>query len=103
MITELLAALEQHGITGFTSNGGYTERTYGPVLVWIVERPGYCDRGRWIWHASSSDPRICTIDGGDCFPRYFFNADCLAQELSAWLVARNLVTEPATTIDEASA
>jgi hypothetical protein len=54
----------------------------------IARRPAYCDRGRFLWHCESKDSRILTIDHADGFPRYFFGAAALVNEMAAWCEAR---------------
>lgn len=60
----------------------------GPISVFILRRPPYCDRGRWIVHAESVDELLCTIDHHDLFPRYYFFNDCLVKELGQWIDVR---------------
>ena len=62
-------------------------RFHDDVLVdWslsIVERPHYCDRGRFIVYVEAP-----TIDGADGFPRYYFDWDRMLAELEAWIAGR---------------
>lgn len=61
-----------------------------PVFtLWIEERAAYCDRGRWMWQAESTDVTKATIDWADGFPRYYFHEDCLVRELTTWLEVRD--------------
>lgn len=59
------------------------------------------DRGRWKWIAESKqsswndareneEARRSHVDGGDLFPRLYFNNECLIKELLSWLEVRNL-------------
>ena len=38
------------------------------LIGFIVMRPHYCDRGRWLLHADSKDPTKITLDWADAFP-----------------------------------
>lgn len=53
----------------------------GNAHCWIAPRPHYCDRGHWVANVSG----IPTIDGQDCFPRYFMDIDRAKAEMAAWL------------------
>jgi hypothetical protein len=58
--------------------------------VWhIIPRPHYCDRGRYLWHCDSIDQRAFSVDGADCFPRYFFGIPAFIMEMQAWMAARH--------------
>lgn len=59
-----------------------------PIKIWIMRRPDYCDRGRWLVHAESTDPALLCIDSADGFPRYYFFDECLIQELTEWIRIR---------------
>jgi len=88
-IAPLVNALEDVGLDCTVNEFGTVFVTVPePFGVWIDRRPPHCDRGRWLWHAESTDRRVATVDGADGFPRYFFDAGCLARELAAWLEVR---------------
>lgn len=56
----------------------------GGAHVWLVSRPGYCDRGRWACGVDG----IRSIDDQDAFPRYFMNLDRAKLEMQDWLESR---------------
>lgn len=58
------------------------------VHIWMQARPPYCDRGRWLAHAESADPRKCYIDVADLWPRYYFDFDRAKAEVEAWMRIR---------------
>ena len=60
----------------------------GAISAWISQRPHYCDRGRWLVHAESTDPAILTIDAADGFPRYYFYNESLVREFGHWFALR---------------
>ena len=62
------------------------------IELWIEARAAYCDRGRFLVHAGSRDPRVLSIDEADFFPRYYFHPACLVQEISTWLNVRTTNT-----------
>ena len=51
------------------------------LLIWITQRPGYCDRGRWQVNAESRDPSKIHIDAYDGFPRYYFHVENCVSEV----------------------
>lgn len=67
-----------------------------------IERTNYTDRGRWKWIAETNmaawdamdkndeEARRSHIDGGDLFPRLYFNDDCFLKEFNTWLAVRGL-------------
>jgi hypothetical protein len=86
-----------------TSQAFYYITVETKYTIHHIERlMGSCkDRGRykWIaemkvdcWKSMSKDDEAkrCHIDGGDCFPRLFFTADSMCNELFAWLQMRSL-------------
>lgn len=58
------------------------------------------DRGRWKWIAETDmkafdkkdipESNRSHIDGGDLFPRLYFNDDCFLKEFFSWLKVRDL-------------
>lgn len=68
-----------------------------PIHLWISTRPHYCDRGRWLVHAESSNPALLTIDWADGFPRYYFHTECLVKEVQSWLATRLAQLPPTET------
>ena len=66
-----------------------TEHGHPFLRIWIIERPGYCDRGRYGWGCESKDQYLFTIDEADGFPRYFFSLQRLLDELNDWVQFRN--------------
>lgn len=57
-------------------------------LLCIENRPSCCDRGRYIVKVFS-DNILLWVDDADGFPRYYFNFDCMIQEVESWMAARN--------------
>ena len=57
------------------------ELRVGDVLVWIQQRPYYCDRGHFIGKVDG----LRSIDGADAFPRYYMDLDSAKLELARWL------------------
>lgn len=89
-IEQLKRELAFSGIAAEPVHGNELLISIGPARVRIAERPHYCNRGRYLLHASSVNPIILTIDEQDLFPRYYFNNDCLVKELWSWINARKL-------------
>lgn len=56
----------------------------GRVMAWIVERPGYCDRG----HYGVGVECVPSLDHQDAFPRYFMRLETAKQELVEFLAWR---------------
>lgn len=65
-------------------------RIEGENSTHYVERimPSANDRGNFKWFAESKDHVQLTIDGGDLFPRVFFKATTLVEEMYAWAERR---------------
>ena len=59
-----------------------------PLQVGIMQRPSYCDRGRWQVLGESLDSRRITVDHDDMFPRYYFFQECLVMEIGHWFQLR---------------
>lgn len=59
----------------------------GLCLLFLGERPGYCDRGRY--HAVIDNAGIWRSDG-DIWPRYYFDLDRAKAELEAYLKAKKV-------------
>jgi len=58
----------------------------GEWLVWLTQRPHYCDRGRWgvgVDGVGCSPP-----DEQEGFPRYFFDLETAKEEMRAWVKMR---------------
>ena len=55
--------------------------TIGDARVWLMARPAYCDRGHWYAGVEG----IGSIDGADCFPRYYMDFTRAQLELQDWL------------------
>lgn len=58
------------------------------VRIWMAPRPEYCDRGAWLAHVETSDPRLCFIDESDLWPRYYFDLDRAKLECEEFLTKR---------------
>jgi len=58
------------------------------LTIFIDNRPGYCDRGRYKVLCESNSQPLCSIDYGDAFPRYYFEASCLSMEMIAFIKAK---------------
>lgn len=72
----------QHDDTG-TLNLYVPDSNGRIVHAWMTLRPAYCDRG----HVQLNIDGIISIDGADCFPRYFFSfeeADKHARTFLKW-------------------
>jgi len=69
----------------------YMELRGKDCLVVLEERPGYCDRGRFL---AKVFPDLGTelardLDHQDGWPRYYFLRDCAYREIEAWLRRRD--------------
>lgn len=62
--------------------------------IWIAPRPYYCDRGRWLVHAESTDPIKLSLDASDGFPRYYFDNTALVTEVIRFIEARDKELKP---------
>lgn len=58
----------------------------GELVAWIMERPRYCNRGRF--HAVIEAP--VTISHADPWPRYYFVLNFAMAELRYWLEAHGV-------------
>jgi hypothetical protein len=72
-------------------SGGYFDLSVGPTRLCVIERPPYCDRGRFQVQADTVDILVLDLDGHDGFPRYYFDAAACALEIVLWLEARGLL------------
>lgn len=58
----------------------------GEWLVWLTQRPHYCDRGRW---SVGVDGIGCdSPDAQEGFNRYFFDLDTAKDEMREWIKMR---------------
>jgi len=58
----------------------------GEWLIWITQRPSYCDRGRWI---VGVDGLCCeSPDEQEGFSRYFFDIQVAKDEMREWVKMR---------------
>lgn len=58
----------------------------GVWKIWLTQRPGYCDRGRWsvgVDGIYSSPP-----DEQEGFPRYYFDLETAKYEMREWVKMR---------------
>ena len=70
---------------------GHLHGFVGPdnlIEISVMKRPGWCDRGKWLVLASSTDQRRLCIDHDDAFPRYYFHDQCLVMETAHWVHLR---------------
>lgn len=51
-------------------------------LIWMTNRPSYCDRGRILAHTD------LPLDGQEGWPRYYFNRNRAKLEIAEWLAGR---------------
>lgn len=58
----------------------------GEWLVWLTQRPHYCDRGRW--GAGVDGVKCSPPDEQEGFPRYFFDLETAKNEMKAWVKMR---------------
>jgi hypothetical protein len=60
----------------------------------ITNRPGHCDRGRFLVYIESKDHELktnkCHIDAADQFPRYYFSLRNAFSEIALWLKKRQI-------------
>lgn len=70
--------------------GTYFDIHIGPALVTVLERPPYCDRGRFQVQVDTTDILALDLDHADGFPRYYFDPAACALEVILWLGARGL-------------
>ena len=84
----LLSLLHEAELDATVDVYGELHYRFACFQVRISPRPIYCDRGRWLLHAESTDCREATLDWADGFPRYYFNDHALVAELVSWRKAR---------------
>ena len=87
-VVELHEWFESRGRTCHIDEFGTFFIEHDVFNIFVTERPGYCDRGRWLLHVESERPDIATVDAADRFPRYYFFTDTLMKELDRWLEIR---------------
>ena len=61
------------------------------ALITIEPRPSYCDRGNFIVKVFPRGDLALSLDDADAFPRYYFGVRACADELLAWMQARQLI------------
>jgi len=66
------------------------------VAIDIMERPRYCDRGKWECHVMDAGFPVNPnpVDHADMFPRLFFDLDRAKAEMEDWLDARKYTPGP---------
>jgi hypothetical protein len=74
-----------------SSEKRYLKIDLGPAEITIESRPPYCDRGNFVVKVFSQDSLALSIDRDDAFPRYYFGPAACADEVVAWVEARNLL------------
>jgi hypothetical protein len=57
-------------------------------VIWLSQRPHYCDRGNWLAHIQPSGTLRLDMDAADLWPRYYFDLDRAKAEIEAWLIKR---------------
>lgn len=73
-------------------NGDAYELRRGTILLgWVIERPSYCNRGRY--HAMANYGPL--ENPQDVWPRYYFIRENAQKELVLWLEANKISTEGA--------
>lgn len=58
----------------------------GHFSIYAVERPTYCDRGKW--HVLIEPHVVAAPDVQEGFPRYFFRIENLRDEMEIWVNER---------------
>lgn len=69
----------------------YYERQGKECTVVIEQRPGHCDRGRWIAKLFPAGMLALSIDEQDMWPRYYFKLDNAFEEVEAWMKRRGQI------------
>jgi len=59
----------------------------GKWIVYLIPRPGYCDRGRW--NVVIETIGVPSPDEQEGFPRYFFKLDTAKSEMEEWVKMRS--------------
>lgn len=68
---------------------GYYTIEAGGALLYLEQRPAYCDRGSWI--VKIDNPGPMWIDDADMFPRYYFKLENALDEIEAFLLKRGVL------------
>jgi len=66
-------------------------------ILYIEQRPPYCDRGRYLVKVSPhyGTDLMLEFDRQDGFPRYYFFWDTMLREIEAWMEKRGqLLSHP---------
>lgn len=58
----------------------------GFYQIHAIQRPGYCDRGKW--HVLIEPQGVAAPDEQEGFPRYYFRLENLKQEMEQWVNER---------------
>lgn len=83
-----------HPLGGRSAMGGDMVEVYVPAMsrhqggtwhIWLVQRPYYCDRGRW--HCCVDGVGV-ELDQQEGFPRYFFSLQYALEEMEQWYQVR---------------
>ena len=84
--------LADRGLDPRPGDGGrYFDLSVGPARLCVIERPPYCDRGRFQVQVDTADILALDLDALDGFPRYYFDPMACAIEITLWLAARGLL------------
>jgi hypothetical protein len=54
-------------------------------VVWISQRPFYCDRGHWLAHIECFQPLYMEMDAVDLWPRYYMDLNRGKAEVEDWM------------------
>lgn len=63
----------------------------GHYIIHAIQRPGYCDRGKF--HVLVESEGVASLDDQEGFPRYYFRLENLFDEMEAWANEREAVKE----------
>lgn len=58
----------------------------GKYIIHAIQRPGYCDRGKW--HVLVESYGVAGLDDQEGFPRYYFRLQHLQREMALWVNER---------------
>ncbi len=85
-ITELdLVNINTYNIPYYLDGYGCLIITQPNFHIWMNKRPGYCDRGRYGFHAEGRNGKVGEIDSADMFPRYFFSMQNAFNEINEFI------------------
>lgn len=82
-----------------SETGSYLQIKVEQAEITVEPRPIYCDRGNFIVKVFPHGDLALSLDSQDGFPRYYFGPLACADEIAAWMEARKILPEVASSVE----